>query len=418
MKRKVIDIIPPKKFEDTVLADFVNTKQKSQTSLTSLRSFKKWLFVLFLMIVPALVLQFFFAQVDVRVWPRITELHIQDSIIAVVGSQGIDLEKQMIGARVFDDVKESTSIFASSGRKEKEQRAAGIIRVYNKNADESQTLVTNTRFISEEGKLFHITDRVVIPAGSKIEGKFVSGSLDVQVIAAEEGSEYNIKPSIFSLPGLAGSPLYTEVYGESFTNMKGGARSEVGVVTESDISEARAELIDDLVEQAKSSLVANIPSAYILLDESFSSEVLADKSLVKEGAELDQFNYTAKIRVYALGFRSDDAETLVRDMVNGYLQEGEEINEDTLKIAYKGKLLELDLSRMTIETTIVVDQYYTVDSAGLMRRLKGSSKSELGNILSGYPYVAKAEFSLWPFWVRTIPKDGQRLNIELTFEEN
>jgi len=334
------------------------------------------------------------------------------------GIQEIDPVKRVLGSRVFEDVKEMTKVFSSSGRKEKDQKAGGIIRVYNNNSTESQTLVATTRFISEDGKLFRSKERVVIPGGTYEGSKFISGFLDVEVAAVQEGAEYNIGPSNFSLPGLAGSPLYTKIYGESLTDMRGGAESEIAVVTEADIISARQQVIDNLTEEATRSLLAKIPSGFVILDDSFQLEVLENKSLVTEGAELDEFNYTARIRMKALGFKEEEGRRLALELIKDYLEPGDEINEDSLRVSYTSQSVKEDPSQMTIKTNIVFDEYQKIDFATLKSQLIGSSKSELSTILSEYPYLAKAEFSFWPFWVRSVPNGSARTSIELVLKKD
>jgi len=418
MKQKVIDIFPPNRAQDTQFPELEETEDARPENRRSAGELKKWGLIVLILFAPAVVLHFFFAEVSIRIWPQITEVHLEEYITALPGIQAGNPEKRVLSARVFEDVKETTRVFSSTGTKEKDQKAGGLIRVYNNNSTEPQTLVATTRFISEDGKLFRSKERVVIPGGTNEGGKFVAGFLDVEVAAVQEGAEYNIGPSNFSLPGLVGTPLYTKIYGESLTDMRGGAESEVAVVMEADIVSARQQVITDLIQLATQSLLAKIPSGFIVLDDSFQSEVLADKSLVKEGAELDEFNYTARIRIKALGFKEDEGRLLALELIKDSLEPGDEINTDSLQVSYTSQKVEDDLSRMTVKTNIIIEEYRRVDFATLKSQLSGSSKSELSTILSEYPYLAKAEFSFWPFWVRSVPTEGSRTSMELVLEGN
>jgi len=239
----------------------------------------------------------------------------------------------------------------------------------------------------------------------------------VQVVAAEAGPEYNIGPSNFSLPGLVGSPLYTKIYGKSLEAMSGGAKKEVVVVTEEDIAEAKAKLVETLKTQATKSLLAKIPPQFQVLEHSLDSTILADNSLVKPGAELDQFNYISKVKVAISGFHREDAELLVHRALENYLTANQAINEETLRFSYEvAKDVSSALagkSVIPITAYIEVDEYEKVDVKKLLERMVDAPVEEFRQIAAEYPFLAKAQFSLWPFWLSRIPQDSRRVHIDV-----
>lgn len=415
MKKKVIDIFPPKRLHENLSPELRNEPDRAPSKERARRIPKKTLAFLMLFFGGVIVLQFGFAQTNVSIWPQTRELHIAETIYAKLQQETSDPEKRIIPGRVVEQEKEATKLFSSSGRKFKEGKAEGIIRVYNEHSTSPQTFVANTRFISEGGKLFRSKEKATIPGGYYDEkGKFVAESLDVQVVAAEPGESYNIGTSNFSLPGLAGSALYTKIYGKSFQDMKGGAQKEVAVVTKEDLSGARDGLVESLTAQALESLRSKIPPSQLLVEKSIQSEVLTDRSLIKEGAELDQFNYVAKVKVSAFVFEKGDAELLAKHILKEHLQETEQLEKESVNIVYEGGERDQDSDTLAIETNIFAKSYHEIDARSLAEGLQGISKGQAANILSAYPYLARAELSLWPFWVNTLPKDPERVNVELS----
>ena len=366
-------------------------------------------FLILLFAAPPLLSHFFFAKAQIQVWPQITKLRIEEQITAQVGYDSVNRAKKIIRARAFEEEKELTQLFPSSGKKRKEEKARGAIRVYNENTGKPQTLVANTRFISEDGKLFRLETLALIPVGF----------LDVQVAAAEAGPEYNIGPSNFSLPGLVGSPLYTKVYGKSLEAMSGGAEKEVAVVTKEDIAAAKDQLAETLKTQATKSLLAKIPSQFQALEHSLSSTILEDNSLVKPGAELDHFNYTAKVKVAISGFHKDDADLLAREALESHLTQNQAINEETLAFSYAiaegatGRSGANAKGMIPIMARIEVDQYEKVEKERLLERMAGTTVEEFRQIMKEYPFLAKVQFSLWPFWFSRVPQDSKRIHIDV-----
>lgn len=401
MKKRLIDIYPPhtreQSFEDE---DFFEDIQKTTKG-------KKWGILLLIFLVPALLFfHFFFAKATIVVWPQITKLHMKEYIEAQVGYEKLNLEKKIIRARVFEEEKQLTQLFGATGKKFKEEKAQGTIRVYNESALQTQPLVANTRFVSEDGKVFRLLAAALVP----------KGFLDVRVQAAAAGSEYNIGPSKFSLPGLAGSAAYTKIYGESFQPMSGGENREILVVTEEDIAAAKDELVEALKTQAVQLLLSKIPPQFQVLQDSLEVTVLKDTSLVKPGAELDQFNYTASIKVRMLGFHKEDAEILAHHLLQTHLGAGQTINRETTRMSFQGSPSSKGTNAIPILVDIQADQYQLINKASLSRRMAGVSQAQMRQVVPEYPFLAKIQFSLWPFWISKIPKDADRIRLDVRLD--
>lgn len=404
MKKRLIDIYPPRSKETIPAKEETVVKAEFGSRSLADSGARLVLFVVLLFAIPPVFLHFFMTSAAIEVWPQITKLRMEEQILAQVGYDKVNVEKKIIRARVFEEEKEITQLFAASGKKFKEEKARGTIRVYNENSTRPQPLVAKTRFISEDGKLFRLETAVSIPGGQ---------FLDVRVVAPEPGTEYNIGPSNFSLPGFVGSALYTKIYGESFAPMTGGAKKEVTVVTEEDIAAAKDQLGEILEIEATKSLLAKIPPQFHVLEDSLRSTITQDNSLIKPGAELNQFNYTAKIKVSMTGFHEDDADILAKQLLSSYLKANQTVSEDTLRVTSEVSQGAGQAGLIPITLHIVGDQYEKVDRAALTRRVGGASDSEFHQLLKEYPFLAKAQFSLWPFWVSRIPKDPEKVSIDV-----
>ena len=420
MKKRVIDIYPPHSRSEALQAEerFSGaTRETSEaTGPRASRTAALLVFVLLFFALSVPFLHFFFSRATVQVWPQITKLRTTEYIVAQVGYDTLNLARKIIRARVFEEEAAQTMLFPASGKKFKEESARGIIRVYNENSTQPQAFVANTRFISEDGKIFRLESAASIPGGQMDGRKLVPGFLDVTVVAAEPGEDYNIDPSKFSLPGLVGSPLYTKIHGESLRPMTGGAQREVAVVQEEDIASAREQLVESLKAQTTKSLLAKVPLQFQVLPDSLVATVVEDNSLVKAGAELEQFNYTAKVKVSMHGFHKDDADVLAKYLLSTHLAVNQAIDEKTLRIDYQMSGSATGTGVVPITVQIAADKYEKVDTAAIARRMGGVSTSQFRQLIDEYPFLASAQFSLWPFWVSRVPRDIERVQLEVLLE--
>lgn len=406
--RKLIDITPPKS-KTKAREEKTAAKQVSKTTRKSV-SFRNRRIVLALGATAAILALLFFVHVrlagaKVAIYPVSRDMVLTESFLVKSGLETLDIATKTIPGTVVEQERSGTKLFSSSGVDNRETKAQGTIRVFN-NQTKTQILIATTRFISEDGKLFRSNARITIPAG---------GFLDVGVIAAEAGSEYNIGPSNFSLPGLLGSAAYTAVYGKSFAAMAGGGNTSTSVVTESDLSKAEETLLQELMQQAKEELSQSMSAPFVILEKSMKEQVVSVSQSVEEGAPVSEFSATGKVRVQALSYSLVDVETLAKEVLALAISKGEKIQDGTVHVITQDALFSNASQSGTLKLEIRAKVYQNIEREELAESLLGRSKTEADQILLDYPQIEKYDLSFFPFWKQTMPRAKESLNIELIF---
>lgn len=385
MAKKIFDILPPKT-EDKIL---IEKEKKAKPPFLKLG--------LILVIFGILgFFSFYFTKATVEIWPETRNLNFKTEI--KIG-EGEDIPGQF-----FEEEKESLMEFSSTGIIEKKEFAKGKIRVYNK-SERSITLIKATRFLSAEGKQFRSLKAITIPARGYLDG--------VEVVAEEAGEEYNIGPSKFSVPGLVGTPLYFLIYAESLESMKGGALGKTPQVTEDDLKQAERILLEKLSEMGKESLRKNIPEGYIFLEELLKQEVLEKFPLTRAGQELKSFIFKAKIKSVALSFKKQDLEDWAKEFVYSQIEPSQKIVEGSLNLNYSVKEKEIDKGRVILSLEISAKSYSQPDFQFLKAQINGKPAIEGEYLLEKEDEISKAKIKIFPFWLKTVPKNLQRIEIEL-----
>ena len=174
----------------------------------------------------------------------------------------------------------------ATGQEEVTEQARGQILIYNRHTTEPIRLVTNTRFESENGLVFRISDPAIVPGYVRGEdGEIVPGVTQADVFADQPGNEYNLAPTTFTIPGFSGSPEFNNVTAESVDSMKGGFDGIQVVVEESELQTAqqalRTELRNSLIERLENEK----PAGYVMLT---GAQVFVYESLptVEMGSDL------------------------------------------------------------------------------------------------------------------------------------
>ncbi len=369
------------------------------------RSFVLSALALCLVLVFVFGIHFFAAKATVTVVPDSKEISVEQEVLAAKKGAGGAIE-----ALPLTKQQDGTRLFSATGKSSKQGQARGVITVYNKRPSTPQILVANTRFISQDGKLFRSTARVVI-VGATSAG--VAGSLNVDVVAAEAGEDYNIGPSNFSLPGLAGSALYTAIYGKSSASMAGGSKSETTVVSQDDLDQGKDAIIAELREQAKQELLKLVPAGYEIPEDAFLVDLSQASSLAKAGAELSQFNVTGKVKVSAMAFSRSSLDDLLSQSLAKKLSPGETLLERTVQSGYTFKNVDHKKGTLLLAGFSKGKAVASVQEQDIALRVQGKAPAMAKQQGEDAEGVREIAISLWPFWEWRVPADPNRVHVSL-----
>ncbi|MDO8663903.1 MAG: hypothetical protein Q7K28_03695, partial [Candidatus Wildermuthbacteria bacterium] len=370
-----------------------------------------------LLITAGVTAYFILGEAKIEIWPELDSFSSDIKVTVDKNAQSPNLSQKIIPGSVFEVATTVSKQFLSSGQKVQEKKAEGVIRV-NNNSQVSQTLIKNTRFQAPlemfQGQLdkgtnpwFRSQETVVIPSKSY---------KDINVIADSPGEGYNIKPSKFSIPGLAGSAQYTLVFGESFRDFKGGEKKTIFQVSSEDLGKAKESLLKIAEASSMAAVQAKLSSGYLLLQDSLKTDIADTASLIKAGTLLEKFNYEISARSAALTFKKEDLESLAKDFIASKIPEGKKIGPDSLSLEYSVFSLEPQLSKMVLALNMKAKTYSApADESLLKNGLLGRTPNEAKLFLQGQQGMQKVKISLWPFWLRSIPADVTRIKLELKF---
>lgn len=404
MPQKIFDIIPVKK------GTLKKEKKKKNINLRKYIFFPFFLFFL----LTGVWAYFSFSGAEVEIWLKTEALTSEDSVTVNIETDYINVEKNIIPGKVFSEKKSGNQTFSSSGMKNAEEKARGVIRVYNNHGTEPQTLLPKTRLVSSDGKLFRTLKRETVPGGKYVGGKLEPGYIDIEVIAAEPGKEYNIEPSAFSIPGFAGTSKYTTFYGKSFSRMEGGFKGETSFITEEDIEEAEKSLKERILKEAYDSAKAKAGEEYVLLGEDavLSEEIINEEKQFSSGDFAEEFEYGLEIRLRFLGFKKMDIEALALNSANKEVTEGKKLKEDSISIDYEFIGLEDD-SKANIKTAYDFEVYPEVNLVEVHEMALGAKREEIREKLEKMPEIKKVRINSWPLFRKSAPEQKEKVEIKV-----
>ncbi len=421
--RKVTDILPPKELVFVPQEDreekAAQIKRISRKKITGGK--KGLIFSLVFLILLGVFCYLTLSKAEIDLWPETEVLNLETELTIGKEVKELNVSAKVIPAQIFQKEKTLTEVFQSSGKVLKEEKAEGILRVYNAYSTLPQVLIATTRFVSADGKVFRTPVTVTVPGGKYEGGKLVPGEIDVKVVAAEAGPEYNIGSSIFSIPGFAGTDRYTKFYGRSFEAMTGGLREEKPVVTKEDLTQAE-DLLTKQVKKECEELLKNelqsegISSKFDYFLGEVKTEIIEKFSLADSGEEIKEFKFQVKARCETLLFQKEDLWNFAKESIIHQIPQGYKLYEESLKTDYSLQTINLDSGEIILSLDISAKIYSEVDVYNFKNALSGKSLLETKLFLENQPKITKVNVRFWPFWVGKVPEDFDKIKVNINID--
>lgn len=411
MPKKIFDIIPPAHRQETK-----PSLPESKITLERPRPGKKhsnlWWGIIPLGLILFLGLGFKISKVEIQIWPETETLTFKTKVTIdkTIENQDVNfwIAEKVLPGQIFEVEKTVSEEFSSSGKILK--KAEGVIRLYNSYSTQPETWLEGTRFVSADGKLFKSKSKILVPGATIKNGKITPSSVDVSVIAAEPGSDYNIGPSNFSIIALRGTPKYTKYYGESFQPMAGGG--EFPQVTKEDIENAQNLLIEKVKTESENALKEKIPVEFLFSKEIVETKILDKFSLSQPGAEVEKFISQVKAKSTTLSFNKEKLNSFTKQFILSQIPTDKNIFEESLKIEYLPETFNLEAGNANLNLNFSTKVYPVVDLVSLKNNLVGKDFAETKIFLENQPYVLQTQIRFFPFWVRNVPKDIDKIDIK------
>lgn len=185
------------------------------------------------------------------------------------------------------------------------QKARGTVMLVNTFGSDAQSLVATTRLESPDGKIFRLLEGVTVPGMSGSQ----PGSIEASVIADQVGTEYNIAPTNFTIPGFKGGPKYDKFSAKSTKAMAGGSANSGAnqtIISKTDLEKASLQAREQARQMYLDGVSKDLHPGERILEENIDIVSLKDASLPLSGTTASSFEYknTFKIRSFVF-FRRD-----------------------------------------------------------------------------------------------------------------
>ncbi|HVZ10922.1 MAG TPA: hypothetical protein VG941_00645 [Candidatus Paceibacterota bacterium] len=348
------------------------------------------------------------AQVTVE--PQSTPINLALNVAAGENIATVDAAGMKIPGQIFTVQKEVSQSAATTGQKDVAQKARGTITIYNE-TNAAQSLIATTRFTSSDGHVFRTLTNVNVPAAKNAT---TPGTVNVQIIADKAGTDYNVAAGTFTIPAFqekGDATKFQKIYGKAAAPMKGGTSGKANVVTQSDYDILKATLTDQLKSQVQDELGSQASGLKVLGQSDIQIAAPTVSAEVDEAA--DTITMTLKGTVTAVGFRESDIQSLIAGYVDA--KNGLHVEPGKITVTYSNDHYDPAAKTLTMTVTVTGRAYAKIDAGQLTAQLLGKHDQDIKNYLENLPNITSANVVLRPLWVRSIPKNSDKVHINFSY---
>lgn len=389
------------------------SKKQKHKNVPDFNRFKKWILLGLLAI---LLLGFgvwamfnLLPAADVAVEGRTREVNTEFTFQLDPTAEESDIENAVLAAESRQLSRTLSDTFEATGEKTVGEKATGTVTVINcEELGESIYIPAGTVFTAGNGSVFRNDNDVTVP-GSSASPDFScdeEGRENIAVTADEIGSDYNISPTSYSIDGFDPE----KVYGEG-TNMTGGSSEEVTVVSESDVDQARSDLLEAEEEGILQELRQQFEDNHYIVEASFAEDVNEIASEPEVGEEANEGRIILQMTYTVLAVEQEDMEELLG------LQHREQSSEEAEGLA----AIETGLEEAEISASDE-DMTYTLAASGVLgpdlqidslkEELAGMAYTDAIERIESIPNVTRVRIDLSPFWASNVTSNPDKINIE------
>lgn len=322
----------------------------------------------------------------------------------VIGINNISLPGELLVTR-----KNLEMNFQASGQEKVESKARGKLTVYNAYSASPQVLVASTRFESPDKKIFRLDKQVVIPAAQITSGKITPSKIEVAVTADKPGEAYNLaSSSAWRIPGFFGTPRYEGFYAEAREQFTGGFVGERAAPTTAEIEKAKSAIQESLKNILKSQMLLSLQADFKNIDAAISFQITKEE--IRNDDRSGGFSIFAEGEIRQLIFK----EGMLKEALVGKLRESlaaQKLKVNKFELSYGEPEIHLSEGKMILPVMGAVVFESDIDQKSLADQIRGRGQEELKALIFALPGLEKANVSLWPFWVKRVPENTEKVHL-------
>ncbi len=323
-----------------------------------------------------------------------------------------DFDASRVHVQVQQQKKQLSVDFDATGTKDVGDKASGTMQLNRTSVSSTPISVPAGTSFTSGSYTFVSTEAATLNGTTIGPGGVVQDSATVRVVASAIGDEYNLSARSYQ-PSTGG-------FSAQGSNMTGGTKRQVKVVTTSDIQAATAKLAEQKDDTIEDQLKSAFGQDITVIDQSYTASQATPVSTPAVDQEATgKAKLTSEVTYSLMGVTKTD--------LNAYLDAGLKkqlgSNDDqrvyengSAKTAFAQFATADGASSVTLTATGKIGPNIKDDD--VKEQAKGKRYGEVQSQIESIQGVRDVDVKFWPFWVTAVPNDVKKVNVEFKLNES
>lgn len=353
-----------------------------------------------------------FARLTVVVEPRREKLAIENLgfVAAASADAAPEAGQPVVPAEALEFTHSVVRDFEATGKKFVAEPSRGRVQIHNAFSSASQALVSRTRFVTDNGAVYRLTQGITIPGAEIREGKIVPRFIEAELVADEPGEQTNVSGEArLRIVGFKGTPRYDGFFAVAPSGFQGGTKGERIVASAEDVKRAQEQATKQAFDELREKMASGIPSGLSVPDGMREIEITEVKA-PPSNTPGERFSVEARSRGRALAFRQSDVLEVIR-MTLLDTETAKTIVEGSADLGYFVQEfgVEKKRARLSASGTVVTERAFSPEA--LAGTLGGKKEGSLIEILKQREEFSKFRLAFFPPWLFRAPADPAKIRV-------
>ena len=361
--------------------------------------------------VGVLIWMFVFAPAATVVITASTEPHPINASVKLGGTLATDYKAGVVSSTTQTDKVDEVVEFEATGEKDVGEKASGTMKLTRTSVSSTPLTVPAGTSFSAAGVTFVSTETATLAGTGIGPGGIVQDTATVEVVATNAGEQYNVSARAYqsSVGGFTAQG----------SAMEGGTTKIAKVVSADDIERAHGQLIGKTTDAQKKALTKKFTNGEIVIASSFTvdrgeatSTPAVDEEVAGGKAKLT-VPTTYTLHAVPKAELESFLKSSLSSKIDAATQKMYSTGVDTATLSAFRK--EGDVMTVTINATAEVGP--KINEERIKEQIMGKRYGEVQQSLEAIDGIKEVNTKFSFFWVRTVPKNVDKITIEFKVED-
>lgn len=354
----------------------------------------------------------FAPRATVVITAKTTTTTVDRNVALRLGGES-DIESGAIKAMKQEQKQDISVEFAATGEKNVGEKATGRVRLTHQSLS-AASIPAGTELTTSGGLVFALDSAVNLPASRVGPGCFPTacpGSATGSITASEGGTNYNAASG-----NMSGAPSGVSVSITDATS--GGTNRTAKIVTADDVARATAALNEKKGDDLRPKVKSGFGESVMVIETSYRETKSDPSSSVTVGAEANgPVTLKATVTATMMGIERSQLNSFLRASMTKEIEgkANQKVYDDGAKDVKFAQYAEQD-GGATVRLTANGKIGPEIKPDEVKEQVRGKKYGDIQASLEAITGVSDVDTQFWPFWVRTVPDQTSRINVEFKLD--